>query len=65
MCRMFLQCLVASADKNGDNGMDFNEFESFSFVFQHTRGKSGKGLGRLSKASQSAMGAAGTTNASH
>ena len=36
---MFLQSLVASADKNGDNGMDFNEFEGFGdfgFVFQYT-----------------------------
>ena len=36
---MFLQSLVASADKNGDNGMDFNEFEGFGdfgFVFQFT-----------------------------
>ena len=33
---MYLQAFVASADKNGDNGMDFEEFEGFSdfgFVF--------------------------------
>ena len=40
---MFLQSLVASADKNGDNGMDFNEFEGFGdfgFVFQYTMSSS-------------------------
>ena len=33
---MYLQAFVASADKNGDNGMDFEEFEGFGdfgFVF--------------------------------
>ena len=37
---MFLQAFVASADKNGDNGMDFEEFEGFSdfgFVFRYAK----------------------------
>ena len=38
--RMFLQSLVTAADKNGDRGMDFDEFEGFNdfaFVFQWIR----------------------------
>ena len=37
---MFLQAFVASADKNYDNRMDFEEFEGFSdfgFVFRYTK----------------------------
>ena len=38
--RMFLQSFVAAADKNGDNAMDFEEFEGFSdfgFVFRYAK----------------------------
>ena len=40
LSRMYLQAFVASADKNGDNGMDFEEFEGFSdfgFVFRYAK----------------------------
>ena len=43
--RMFLQSLVASADQNGDNGMDFEEFEGFSdfgFVFRYAKVEEGE-----------------------
>ena len=36
ICRIILQSLVRTADKNGDKVMDFNEFEGFNdfeFIF--------------------------------
>lgn len=49
--RLFLQSLVASANKNGDNGMDFNEFEGFGdfgLIFEYAKiepGEIWQGLG--------------------